>query len=589
MSPAVDSGSSGTPNNLPGQLPDRGDLENIRAFFSDGEAGDAALAPGFVKNTVGLNRYDARLFREFLEGSEELRGLAKAKDAPKTFGPLLLDIFSYLFKVRLEFLDESQVDPACYKANTPFICRMAEDEETSITRLTTCMDEVASGLATIEAGKKILEDLRRNPDLREWMQNQASSTDPSPTESPSPDDARQDFPTDAGSHSDPGASQPPDSHSDLPANFAAKMRGLVRGGMDVASAEAFAHASALRVWGLEPRDLRTVELGERLDLARKLRTRRMRNLADLLGKMRNQRRATERRKVRASRDEVYDVETSGDLARTLPSERAAAFGSGNPNRKRDFYRRLSEKSILSYSLRTEEPVGRGPVIAMIDSSYSMTGEPMEWASAVALALAHAAGGAGGASGKSGSRSVYMIFFNAQIVREIDVAPGEKDVRKLLEIGTVDAAGGTKYVPPISRALEILAGTAGHSKGAADLLLVTDGLCRLPEEFAARLGREKTELGFKLACVLVGAEAREGEIGAFSDPVIQASDLARASGARGRRSPGFREPLTPLGSTTGPGTTRSGFTPLHHPNERSHYEPGNPGPLRDGGPQARRKP
>ena len=527
MPPAVDSGSSGTPDDRTGRLPDRDDLENIRAFFSDGEAGDAALAPGFVKNTVGLNRYDARLFREFLEGSEELRGLAKAKDAPKTFGPLLLDIFSYLFKVRLEFLDESQVDPACYKANTPFICRMAEDEETSITRLTTCMDEVASGLATIEAGKKILEDLRRNPDLREWMENQTSSTDSSPTGSPSPGDARQDSPTDAGSHSDPGASQPPDSHSDLPANFAAKMRGLVRGGMDVASAEASEHTSALRSWGLEPRDLRTVGLGERLNLARKLRTRRMRDLADLLGKMRNQRRATERRKVRASRDEVYDVETSGDLARTLPSERAAAFGSGNPNRKRDFYRRLSEKSVLSYSLRTEEPVGRGPVIAMIDSSYSMNGEPMEWASAVALALAHAAGG----TRSSGSRRVYMIFFNAQIVREIDVAPGEKDVRKLLEIGTVDAAGGTKYVPPISRALEILAGTAGHSKGAADLLLVTDGLCQLPEGFAARLGREKTELGFKLACVLVGDGAREGEIGAFSDPVIQASDLARASGVR----------------------------------------------------------
>ena len=532
MPPAVDPGSSGSQRDRPDRDTTRGDLENIRTFFSDGKAGDAALASGFVKNTVGLNRYDARLFREFLESSEELRGLAKAKDAPKTFGPLLLDIFSYLFKVRLEFLDESQVDPACYKANTPFISRMAEDEETSITRLTTCMDEVASGLATIEAGKKILEDLRRNPDLREWMEEQASKTDASPTESPtespSPDEAQQDSPQNAESDADPEAGQPPDPQSDLPADFAAKMRGLVRGGMEAASAEASEHASALRSWGLEPRDLRTVGLGERLDLARKLRTRRMRDLADLLGKMRNQRGATERRKVRASRDEVYDVETSGDLARTLPSERAAAFGSGNPDRKRDFYRRLSEKSVLSYSLRTEEPVGRGPVIAMIDSSYSMNGEPMEWASAVALALAHAAGGAGG---KSSSRSVYMIFFNAQIVREIDVDPGEKDVRKLLEIGTVDAAGGTKYVPPMSRALEILAGNAGQTRGTADLLLVTDGLCQLPEEFAARLGREKTELGFKLACVLVGDEAREGEIGAFSDPVVRASDLARASGAR----------------------------------------------------------
>lgn len=527
MPPAVDSGTSGSP----GDRSDRGshseDLEKIRVFFSDSEAGDAALASGFVKNTVGLNRYDARLFRELLESSEELRGLAKDQDAPDTFGPLLLDIFSYLFKVRLEILDESQVDPACYKANTPFISRMAEDDQTFITRLTTCMDEVASGLATVEAGKKILEELRRNPDLREWMEAQTSTADPAPTEPSSSGDSQKDSPQDGGPNADPAASQPLEPQSNLPAGFAAKMRGLVREGMEAASTEASDHASALRSWGLEPQDLRTVGLGERLDLARKLRTQRMRNLADLLGKMRNQHRATERRKVRASRDEVYDVETSGDLARTLPSERAAAFGSGNPNRKRDFYRRLSEKSVLSYSLRTKEPVGRGPVIAMIDSSYSMNGEPMEWASAVALALAHAAGGRPG----SGSRSVYMIFFNAQIVREIDVAPGEKDVKKLLEIGTVDAAGGTEYVPPISRALEILSGDASQLKGTADLLLVTDGLCQLPEEFATRLGQEKTARGFKLACVLVGDEAREGEIGKFSDPVIQASDLARASGAR----------------------------------------------------------
>lgn len=165
---------------------------------------------------------------------------------------------------------------------------------------------------------------------------------------------------------------------------------------------------------------------------------------------------------------------------------------------------------------------------VVYNSHSMNGEPMEWASAVALALAHAAGGKAG----SGSRSVYMIFFNAQIVREIEIAPGEKDVKKLLEIGTVDAAGGTEYVPPISRALDILAGNAGNKSNAnADLLLVTDGLCQLPEEFAARLGREKTALGFKLACVLVGSASREGEIGAFSDPMIRASDLARASGAR----------------------------------------------------------
>lgn len=178
-------------------------------------------------------------------------------------------------------------------------------------------------------------------------------------------------------------------------------------------------------------------------------------------------------------------------------------------------------------------MGRGPVIAMIDSSWSMSGAPMEWASAIALALAHAAAG-GGAPG-TGARRVHAIFFNAQIVLDVELLPGEKDVRKFLQIGTVDADGGTKYVPPVSRALEIL---DGHQKnrertreGTPDLLLVTDGICALPDEHAANLGAKRSAHGFKLVTVLVGENARAGSVEPFSDKVIRASELARASGAR----------------------------------------------------------
>ncbi len=520
---------------MPEDLNAPDELERLRAFLSE-RGGEA---PGFVKNNVAIDRYDARLFEEVLDAESELRALVNraGKDAPATFAPLLLDLFASFFKMVPELVDPSEVDPAHLRSNRPFVEKLREDEGTMIARLDTATDEVASALATVAAGKRFLDERYRRPELKEWMGRQAERRpeDGAPYGSGGRSNAPPDPPQgDATRGSGPEDPTAPDSGSaepspdEAPAGFATGLRALSRAASEAAGAEAAKHAEALRDWGMRPADLRKVPLGERLELARKLKTRRMQDLADLLGRMRNHRRAAERRRLKANRDEVHGIETSGEIGRALPSEIAGAFGTNNPRRKLDFYRRLSERSVPSYALRADEPVGRGPLIAMIDSSGSMNGAPMEWASAVALALAHAAAGSAG----SGARRVRAIFFNARIVLETELAPGEKDVRKFLALGTVEADGGTDYVPPLSRAVEILsAGTSRPDEGTANLLLVTDGVCKLPDDFSVRLGEEKSSRGFKLVSVLVGDHARSGSLEAFSDRIVRADDLARASGAR----------------------------------------------------------
>ncbi len=514
------SGDLGNPRRTPDGL------DALRAFLSE-----RGLAEGFVKNNVGVDRYDARLFSEVLDAEPELRALVEraGEDAPKTFGPLLLDLFASFYKMVPELVVATSVDPAHLRANRPFIERLREDEGTLIARLSTAADEVASALATVEAGRRILEELLRRPALGDWMDRQAERRPddppaPSPPpggDSPSEEETPREPPTDP---SDPNA--PGGVPEDVPDGFAGDLRAVVRAASRAGSDEAAHHARALRDWGLKPADLRTVPIDERLEIARKLKTRRMRDLADLLGRMRNHRRAAERRKVKANRDQIHGIGTSGDITRVLPSEIAGAFGTKNPLRKLDFYRRLSERSVPSYSLRTDEPVGRGPLIAMIDSSWSMSGSPMEWASAVALALAHAATGRATAA-----RRVRAIFFNARIVLEAELAPGERDIRKFLALGTVEADGGTRYDRPIQRALELVSAGPRPGEGVPDLLLVTDGRCELAEEDVSRLEAEKASRGFKLVTVLVGDHARAGSVEPFSDKVVEAQDLARASGAR----------------------------------------------------------
>ncbi len=279
---------------------------------------------------------------------------------------------------------------------------------------------------------------------------------------------------------------------------------------------------ALSGWGLSPADLLKVPLGERLELARRLRGKDLRRLTDLVGRMRRLAAAKRRRKEKETREEVHSVTLGGDPARILPAELAAGLASRNPTRRLDFYRRLNEGQILSHELRAEDPSGRGPVVALIDASGSMSGQKMEWAVAVALALVEEA--AGRRRRGAPKRHASILFFNSRLVREVDFEPGERDAKKLLEVATVGASGGTDYRPALTRAAEI-AGGSRHE--GADLLLVTDALYRLPEGSVEELEGHKRRLGFKLYSVLIGAERRraEEELGRYSEEVWVAADLA----------------------------------------------------------------
>ena len=494
-----------------------GDRERLAWFMED-----ASISPGYLTTNVEYDSYDARLFRGFLKGSEELADLVKTSDAPGTFPPLLMDLFLYYYKFHPVLIDEGLVEPAHARANRRFIQRMADDEEAMITRISTALDELMAGQATIEAGRRILEELRDRPELREWIDHRPEKKPDEPDPAPGPPDGSQiTEPTEAGDHG-PDPEPPP---KDLTAT--------VRAAAAAGAGEAAELSSAVASWGLVPADLKRVPLGERIELAKKLRTVRFRELSRMLGRMRNTKNAADKRKRPSLHDEPYDVTLSGDLSRTIPSERVSAFASGDEYRELDFYRRLSERAVPSHAFRTEEPSGRGPVVAMIDASLSMEGEPIRWASSVAMALAHP----GSARPGPRARRLYLIFFNARIVLEVELDPGERDIKKLVSIGSVGPSGGTEYVPPLRRALEIAHASAGNKPSAAgrnrpapkpspvDFLLVTDGLCKLPPEFSRELDRAKRGLGSKMVSVVIGGRA--GSLAAFCDKVIPVEYLAGA--------------------------------------------------------------
>ena len=479
--------------------------------------------PSPAEQNVLQDRYDGRLFDELYEASREIRALAEAEGAPETFPALLKDIFCTFYKAAPVLAPEENVEDLHRRQNRRFVERLLEDEKTRVARLWTRLDPLSSGLATLAAGRRILEEITGEPEPTDPSQRTQENPPPAqqqqPPPPPGPGEAQ---PGVAPPGEGAGTGGPPEEPVEEEAQDEDELKRTVRAAAGEGLEEAEKLHEALSGWGLSPADLKKTPLGERFELARRLGGRDLKRLTDLVGRMRRLAAAKRRKKEKERREEVHSVTLSGDPARILPSELAAGLASRNPTRRLDFYRRLTEGQVLSHELRAENPSGRGPVVALIDASGSMSGQKMEWAVAVALALVEEASG-GGRRGAP-KRRASVLFFNSQIAREVAFEPGERDAKKLLEVATVGASGGTDYCPALTRAVEI-AGDSKHE--GADLLLVTDALFRLPERSVENLEDHKRRLGFKLYSVLIGGDRRraEEELGRYSEEVWVAEDLA----------------------------------------------------------------
>jgi hypothetical protein len=507
----------------PGENDDLKRIEGLLGREGASPMSGGPAAKDLPTRNLEHDRYDSRLWGELLEASAELEGLARAEGAPRTFAALLNDLFLSYFKAQPNLLPEEGVEPRHRHANRPFALRTLEDPDTYRARASTRLDVASSGLATLAAGERLLQDIRNRPDLTGFFDRTAEDTsseggvdgqpersDDAPADEPgAEEEAPPEGPPAAGRAAGEGQQHEPE----VPGRDA---RCAVRSASRAGREEADRVAGAMAGWGLAPADLARVPLGERLELLKLLSGPQMARLLKMVGRMRNLARRSARDAVRQRTDEIHSVESSGDVSRLLPSE-LAALASDIPERRLEAEARLLTGRSLSWSLKGREKEKLGPVVAMIDASGSMEGHPMEWATAVALGVVELTAGRGGLP----KRASAIVHFNGRVVSEVRFALGERDPRKLLCVATVGASGGTAYEPALERALKIAAESAYDG---ADLVLVTDERCRLGEPFLRRFLGEKGRRRMHLYSVLIGARS-SGELERYSDAVWTLGDLA----------------------------------------------------------------
>jgi uncharacterized protein with von Willebrand factor type A (vWA) domain len=131
-----------------------------------------------------------------------------------------------------------------------------------------------------------------------------------------------------------------------------------------------------------------------------------------------------------------------------------------------------------------------------------------WAAAVSLAFLEIA--------YSQKRPVAFVHFGSTVLRtDIFTDWNNIDRAKVLEsVSFFASAGGTNFVEPLSKGIEIIRDTGSFTD--ADIIMITDGKCFIPDEFLVQWGKDKSNLGFNCYSILVGNDADKSVNEQFSD-------------------------------------------------------------------------
>jgi uncharacterized protein with von Willebrand factor type A (vWA) domain len=423
-------------------------------------------------NNVVQDSFDSVMFNDLLDSSDRLRDVSRTPPiSDEPWKALLKDVWAGFYKASPELNNAGNIDPL-YQANRPFVEKFLEDPSTAETRIHTMLDDLAAGIATIEAAGKLNDELKNRPELKKALDGCKKAQ-------------RQQQQGD-----EQGASETMQQVQQALQGAATDVRQAMRAAAKAGQKKVEDAEQTLHGWGMETGDLKSIPLGDRLNLVDRItRNNRLRQVADLVGRFRNLARAKQKDKVKKERDEIHSIKTGADLEHVLPQELA---NLRHPVLKLDFYRKFNERGLLQYDLKTREPKGRGPIVVCIDISGSMSGQPLDWAIAVALGMVDTAA--------RQKRRCKVIFFDTQVKKEVEFKPGERDIHKIMDIAETDTAGGTAYEPALLAAKKDIE-TVNYKN--SDVVMVTDGYCDVSDSFLQEFNASKKRMEFRCYTVLIG--------------------------------------------------------------------------------------
>lgn len=239
-------------------------------------------------------------------------------------------------------------------------------------------------------------------------------------------------------------------------------------------------------------------------------------ISQYLGRLREMMRVKRKNATVYGRGEKYGVELGNRLRSVLSSEFALLAA---PQTAPLFLRKYQRGALLQYQRRERVCKGQGDKIICLDESISTMeggGANAAWGKAVAYALLDTAA--------FHKRSFALVHFSDAGDFRTDIfRPGGYTSEDVLASAEIFLNGGTDYETPLREALRLME-FGEFSK--ADVVFITDGECKLSDEFAVELERKKAAMGFTITGILMD-QAKPGmkfTLTPFCDEIYRVSEL-----------------------------------------------------------------
>lgn len=483
-------------------------------------------------STVKHDRFDAMQYDGILSKSEALEEIIKERAGDnESWSDAVKDDYLSLYKAVPKLRTADEIKPT-HRINHTAMSKMMETKEFDELRTYTELDEWASAMGAVASATLLGEyfdeakDLMAQQEKMEEADENLEDTMKSLEDMADQDELEEQELQDALDNLQDQLKDYEEQIGDLQEQIdgnAKDIRSAARGAAKGAKGEAEDLQAAVATFGTDAGALRRMPAKNRMELASRIaRSRKLRKLADLAGRMKRFAWGEQARKMTHGVDEIHDISQGNDINRVLPVELAAL---ADPDTELLFYKRFIEKQLMQYELRGQEKVARGAIICLIDNSGSMTGDREMWAKAVGLALLDVAHKQG--------RDFYGIHFSSAYddLQEFHFVKGDtSDINQVLDFAEYFIGGGTDFEKPLSRAVEVLeAQFSDENAQKGDIIMITDGESRVSDEWLARFDNSKEAIGFRLYGLLIGSYGQL--LKEMSDTFLTIGDLTKGDDAK----------------------------------------------------------
>jgi len=285
--------------------------------------------------------------------------------------------------------------------------------------------------------------------------------------------------------------------------------------LDATSQEVQQVSDLCEAWGLGTGENGRVAFQNKKDAIEKIRrSSKLNKLTDLVGRFKESAITEQKKKAKHGAVEIKSVTVGDKIEDTLPSDR---MNLCNDSTKKDFYRRMTEHQLLTYSKEAHKQKNKGPIIVCVDTSGSMNGDEEIWSKALTVGILEVA--------QMQKRDFACIIYSSSADDPIVIKKDEIAPQKIITCAEKFHGGGTSFESPLNKALELIKDSTFKE---ADIVFITDGDCYVSDEFTRKFKATKEDKGFKTLGVLVNmgrGHCSDSSLKEFCDSITLVSDIA----------------------------------------------------------------